>query len=168
MKLRGVAGLAVFLLGATTLLTGCDDKTASSPAPAPVTTKAPQTPAADQSDEPSGDPTTPADEETKGSSGDAAEFCKLVYSKVADLGSGKDVTQVSKEELQKTIDAMAELADKAPAEVKGPLTTMHQIYADFAAGKVKPTDTAEMQKLSGAVIKYSTWTTTNCPPPSGN
>lgn len=165
MKLRTVAGLAVFLLGATTLLTGCDDKNASSPAPAPVTTKAPQTPAADQSDEPSEDPTTPADEETKGSTGGAAEFCKLLFAKAEDLKSGQDVSQATPEQLQKITDTIGELADAAPADIKAPLATMHQIYSDVASGKTKTSDTEEMKKVAAATLKYTEWTLSHCAPP---
>jgi len=82
----------MLLLGATTLLTGCDDKTTGSPAPAPVTTKAPQTPAAD---EPSDAPTTPADEETKGSTGGGGDFCKLLFAKAGELKSGQDASKMS-------------------------------------------------------------------------
>jgi hypothetical protein len=165
MKLRGVAGLAVFLLGATTLLTGCDDKTASSPAPAPVTTKAPQTPAADQSDEPSEDLTTPADEDQDPATSDKSDFCSTLKAKAGDLNSGKDISQVSHDELEKTVDALGELADKAPAEIKTQLTTIHQIYADVASGKTKTSDEAEMKKVAQATLAYVNWTVTHCAPP---
>jgi hypothetical protein len=137
MKLRGVAGLAVFLLGATILLTGCDDKTAGSPAPT----------------------------QTTGSAGGGGDFCKLLYAKSAELKSGKDASQMSHDELQGITDALGELEAAAPAEIKGALGTMHQIYSDVAAGKTKTSDEAEMKKVAEASLKYVQWTVSHCPPP---
>jgi hypothetical protein len=166
MKLRGFAAIAVLMLGATTLLTGCGDKADSSPAPAPATTKAPATPAADQTDpaqDPSEDPSTPANDDP--ATGDKSDFCSTLKSRAADLNSGKDISQVSHDELEKTVDALGELADKAPAEIKTQLTTIHQIYADVADGKTKTTDEAEMKKVAQATLAYVNWTVTHCAPP---
>jgi hypothetical protein len=159
MKFRGYAGLAV-LLGAVLLVTGCGDKDDSSPAPAPVTTKAPVTPAGQASDAPS----TPADE-TKGG-GSAADFCKTLLSKQDAMGVGKDATTLSDDAKRKVADTVAELADQAPADVKAPLTTMAKAYQDLADGKPQ-TDLAEQKKTAAASLKYVEWTVTHCPPPGG-
>jgi hypothetical protein len=163
MKLRGSAAIAVLALGASTLLTGCGDKADSSPAPAPVTTKAPAADQSDPAEDPSEDPSTPADDDPATS--DKSGFCSTLKARAGDLNSGKDISQVSHEELEKTVDALGELADEAPAEIKTQLTTIHQIYSDVASGKTKTSDEAEMKKVAEATLAYVNWTVTHCAPP---
>ncbi|GAA0930382.1 hypothetical protein GCM10009554_13410 [Kribbella koreensis] len=156
MKIR--VTLAVLVLGGLTLLTGCGDKDTSKAAAPPPATSQPQTTEPQSEDT----PTAAESEESKpAASGDAKEFCKKLASKAEDMGTGKQASELSDDQLQKVKETIEDLAEDAPADLKPSLEAMLPLYDKAKAGTLPVED---QKKAAAASLKYVEWLSTNCDP----